>query len=393
MSSERTFDAPCGNWIGGARRAASASFAVGEARFARSGEREVDEALEALRAGTTWASLSSSERRELLGAVLERLVDEPDPGRRGAACLGLEEDELALAFGDLRAPLERGLAAQPPVASGSLAFVHPHWSELHAGVARVLAALAAGASVLALSHRRCPALLDAFAAAFHDAGGPQDALAILHDDGEAVLGGVLARRVAQVAWVSGPVEELARVERLAGAPPRPGARRPFGAGVLQAPPTRVVPALLSKSEAHVTRDADPRARARELAQQSLGRAPALGGERAGQVGRIVCDPSRFSTFTEAFLEALEAPDAGFEPRLPLESESAAALAHALQLGLDEGATLIHERGPSDSRAHRPNASVERLVFTNVDAGSRLAALSRPVPLVCLIRAPESDRSN
>lgn len=55
-------------------------------------------------------------------------------------------------------------------------------------------------------------------------------------------------------------------------------------------------------------------------------------------------------------------------------------------GLAEGATLIHEGAPGESRRPSRRAMMGPLVFTNVEAHMRLAAWSRPAPVLLLMRS-------
>jgi hypothetical protein len=74
--------------------------------------------------------------------------------------------------------------------------------------------------------------------------------------------------------------------------------------------------------------------------------------------------------------------------VPRERATAAALGAARDLGLDEGATLIHEDAGVGSRRAGGGAILVRLVFTNVEPHMRVAALRRPMPLLSILRGDD-----
>ena len=72
------------------------------------------------------------------------------------------------------------------------------------------------------------------------------------------------------------------------------------------------------------------------------------------------------------------------PLDPVEADLPAFLEAARGLGLNEGATLIHEsRGGSPRTAG--GGRIARLVFTNVEPKMRIWGLDRPAPLLLLSR--------
>ena len=117
----------------------------------------------------------------------------------------------------------------------------------------------------------------------------------------------------------------------------------------------------------------------------------MSGQLPGQVGLVTVDPRRLSAFTEELLAALEVEHVA-EPCLPFVDRGLGALLEGQRdLGLDEGATLIHEGLMSGSRPSGQSAKLARLIFTNVEPRMRLLASSRPAPILLLVRedAPTS----
>lgn len=341
-----------------------------------------------------------------LGGVLERaaaaLARDPDPDGTLAASLGLEPRELARTFDGLEgeladvcdawAPLrgvQRGAGGGAGCASGgadsrggrALALVRVHWSELYAGLARELVPLfAAGASAVVLSDPTVPELAELFAGALATAGLPAAALAVLHADHDELVRAAVDGDTFDSVRLVGLEPLGARVERWRAA----GGGAHFGAGVVaRERATRVEFRAPGSSTARVRRDDDPRARAHEVLRAALGRAASLSGQRAGQIGRVVCHPRAFSAFTGELLRILRSEREYREPLPFLDPDLAGHVRRARELGLDEGATLIHE-GP-DEVACASGSAAGWIVFTNVEPHMRIASLTRPAPLLSLMR--------
>ena len=116
---------------------------------------------------------------------------------------------------------------------------------------------------------------------------------------------------------------------------------------------------------------DPAHAAQRVARLAFG-APVAGGFLADALGAVWVHPRRFAAFHSALLAALEGDPAG-APGVPVApcaklAEFRDAFFVTRRLGLDEGATLIHDPGHSSARS----GPGHRAVFTNVEPGSRLA---------------------
>lgn len=285
---------------------------------------------------------------------------DPDPGGRVATTLGLEPAELAASQADLAEVLRRALRVGAD-ARGELAIVAPHWSGLVRGAAEsVLRALARGACVIAVSDPELPMAMQAVASALAHADLPAGAFALVHDDGETTLAALLEHAPAGVLVGSGTQDRVRRMRVLAQ---RNAA-------------LRAELAELCNRTALVRQDDDVRIAAHRIAHAAFGRAGALSGQAPGQVGRVACHERAFSRFTAELLSML---DADTTPAIPIRA--AATLLHgarARDLGLDEGATLLRSGAAG---------GVLPIVFTNVEEYMRLAVLSRPAPILCLMRAP------
>ena len=225
-----------------------------------------------------------------------------------------------------------------------------------------------------------------------EAGLPPGVLSLIHDDGSTCLRAALLSGGIHRVRFGGNVEELAEVTRLAepGAVLRQRAGRlaPFGAGVIEPAPPELFLHSPQNAPLTVGADEDPDLSAREACERAFGPATALSGQRAGQVGRVLCHQRLFSRFTEALLahvEELDPPCALFDGSLAAYTES------LCRLGLDEGATLI--QGGLDAFGRRPRSGKGGVpvpsIFTNVEPQLQLALASRPAPVLSLIRSTES----
>ena len=111
--------------------------------------------------------------------------------------------------------------------------------------------------------------------------------------------------------------------------------------------------------------------AEQVVEEAYGRS-ALGGLAGDRLAQVWVDPRCFSRFTACLLEVLEEAegDPWFTPAPwvdaggPDAATAALDVAAARRVGLDEGATLIHERPGSDGR-------LLGVVFTNVEPRMRL----------------------
>ncbi|MEE8469467.1 MAG: hypothetical protein V3T22_13495, partial [Planctomycetota bacterium] len=378
--------------------AAGEGAALGE--WPRSTVDDVRDAVDALRRGSAdWASRAPLERCAILSSALQILGTDPDPGNCIARTLGLPPAELARRAA--RLPRRVGLpqvgraggdvaGSAPPAPSdpgGGLALVHRHWSELHEGAAGALCSeLAAGRVVLLLGDPRVPALADRLAVALVAAGVPAGALAVLHDDADDTLRAALISGAFERVVASGHGSDesvLARsIETLSG-------QSAFGRGVLDTSLPELVFTRLECGRARVRRGDDPAQRAREVARAAFGSSQTMSGQLPGQVGVVTVDPRRLSVFTAELLVALEVEQLA-EPCLPFVDRGLGALLEGQRdLGLDEGATLIHEGLRSGSRPSGEGAKLARLIFTNVEPRMRLLAGGRPAPLLLLVREEDS----
>jgi acyl-CoA reductase-like NAD-dependent aldehyde dehydrogenase len=164
----------------------------------------------------------------------------------------------------------------------------------------------------------------------------------------------------------------------------------FGAGVLEVSGREVVfeGIAVRDATAVVTSECDPGEEAEAIHEAAFGSAEALGGERDGCVGRVVCHEALFWAFTEALLACYDAQEEGsVMVREPLQRGHRAWMAELSQVAVGEGATWLRG-GPSDSIGRGGRAKMVRSVFTNVEPNWRLARAGRPSPALALIRAPD-----
>ncbi len=125
---------------------------------------------------------------------------------------------------------------------------------------------------------------------------------------------------------------------------------------------------------------DPEHAARRVARLAFG-APVAGGFLAEALGAVWVHPRCFAAFHAALLAALEG-----ERGVPLSPSAKLPDFRDLffvtrRLGLDEGATLIHDPGHATARS----GPGHRAVFTNVEPGSRLARDLEPAAVLRILR--------
>lgn len=343
----------------------------------RSTAADVQRALDALERGARpWGERSPDERAALLERGARRFSSEPDPDGALAARLALQPAELAQLLA--RRPPPR--VAAPRARAGGLSLVRPHWGALLSGAQAALAELAAGRAVLLLADPRVPELVERLADVLLEVGVEPGALAQLTEHGrngllEAAASGRVARFVLGVAGEDGR-DLVAAVERAAE-------RAGFGAGVVDLQPPEVELVRVERGVARVALEDDPERRAREVARAAFGRLETLSGQLDGQVGVVHVHARRLSRFTEALLRALEHEGLADPPAAFVDPSLSRHLEEFRDLGLDEGATLIHEGGPS--QGPRGGARLTRLVFTNLEPQMQLVACSRPAPALLLMR--------
>jgi Aldehyde dehydrogenase family len=340
------------------------------------------------RGAQPWFETPLEQRRALLERAGQLLLATPDPEGLIRDCLGLEAREQGALLVGLGPALDGAALGEGPARPG-IAGLRRSWTERLGGLVRaVFEQLAAGQVVLLLSDGSVPALADRLTDALLEAGLPRDALALVHDDGDAALRAAAGDPRVSRLRVSGHPGQQARCAPLLERAAR-GAT--FGSGVLEDNRGRDFAFdVLGRGQRIVDLSQDPREAAVRIVEAAFGRVQTLSGQAAGQVGSVELAPRRISVFTEALLGALER-DGVVDPALePLETDLAPALERVRELGLNEGATLIHEaRVPS--RRPGGGARIARLVFTNVEPGMRLSAWSRPSPVLLISRLEPEPR--
>ena len=388
-----------GNWIDGRWRASEsgAFFEVGERvgtleRWARSSATDVDAAFRSATNGAPrWSRLKRAERVDLLRRVPSALdLDVLEPAL--ARDLGLETGELRER---LELELFRFGEAIEIVAEGAdqtgVGLFQAHWSDLVGGVgARLATRLVAGQCAVLLSHPLLPRAGDAFARAFEDADLPLGVVTLLHGDTNEPL----EASCAAPQLVFARLKE--RDERLETSVARCAAR----------PHVQVAAWRVANATAIVRQSDDVRARAAEVIDRCLGRSSTLSAQFPGQIARVLCHQRNFSRFSEELLACLESSTDAQRPVAPLEPYLAEHVTDAWSLGLDEGATPIFGAVPQDRRDEddtsppyaigAPPSSarggVRPIVFTNVDPRSGLALLTRPAPLLGLVRTSSDEQA-
>jgi aldehyde dehydrogenase (NAD+) len=372
------------DWIGGEWRAAAGELFFERAlrrgespvpeRWPRSGSGDVHAALDACaHAAPRWSSRTRGERLALLVAATEALERDLEAVPRIASALGLRDDELAPRHADelyrTREALE--LLADGPHAEG-VGFFQAHWSDLAAGLlTRLAPKLAAGQTAIVLGDPHLPCAAELVARAFEAAGLPRGVMALLHDDTDATLHA--AATSAGLAWLRLKAHDQ-RLDTLRA--------RWRGRDVSHWTcwPVR------ARSRV-VAGDADASLEAELVIEQSLARSTTLSAQFPGQTARVLCHQRLFSKLGEELLARLESSPDARAPLPAIEADLDAYVGDAWELGLDEGATPLAGWG-GDGSAHGSGAWP--CLFTNVEPRSRLAALTRPAPVLRLIRVPSDE---
>jgi len=421
------------NWIGGAWASASGgTFSVEAAPVSDVGSRAPGNIRNGARGGTElgqWPRSSSAAAREALAAAhgaagrwwalgirgrrhcLERVTHElaangDDSGSLGRR-LGLTEAELAPHLERVGLPRvagASGAARDTPAPGPALGIAH--WSNLVAGTARAsFELLLRGHTLVLLPDPKLPMVGDALAQALERADLPPGTVSILHDDGEATLQALLGSGELAVVVASGYAADLQRIAYRARTAAGLATAAGFGAGLYDDPVPAPVPELvlhtLSSATFVVPEQGELEALADHVAEHALGRSRTLSGQLPGQIGRVLCPERRFSGFTSELLARLEERADMAEPVPPVDPSSPDIWRRIRELGLDEGATLIlgngvppgaggpRAAGPADGAASSPRAVRDATfwgsVFTNVEAEGRLSRLSRPAPVLRLLR--------
>lgn len=342
-------------------------------RWSRSRTADVERALVSLARGSrSWFEESTRWRWDERGYVGRA-------GREVAPVLGLDEDEAFTGT-------DRAVRIPERAAGPGVAVLRRSWSEGPAGLAAAARAeLSAGRTLLLLTDGRAPSLAASLAEELLDAGVPGSALALVCDDGDVALR--TASQCPEVTRValSGHEEDEARLARVLE---RARAAAGFGAGVVVTAERDVHFERLAPPCARVELDEDPQRAAAWVARAAFGRAR-LSGQAANQLGRVEVHPRRLSRFTAALLEELEERGVADPPVGPVERDLPAFLERVRALGLDEGATLVHEARVG-SPTGGPGGRIVRLVFTNAEPRMRSWGLARPAPVLLLSRLTDGD---
>lgn len=380
-----------GNFINGRWRAAGAGegFVVTDAEGAelarrpRSTAGELEEALGVLEGGSqAWWERAPLERAEALQAMDLQGELSAWSGAFGAR-IGVDGVSAERLLAEDLSELER---LEPVSAPGpGIALVRAAPTALLSGLLPlVFSALERGWCVLLMADPALPWLAEAVASAWQRAGGGPDTLALLQDDGATTTRSVLGSgRIAGVL----ARDHQERLKDLRAAMSTRAAEG-FGTGVVESKSSiaSFEGGLLRDSTAIVTSDLDPLEEAARICEAAFGRALALGGEREGSLGRVVCHEGLFSDFTRVLLErfdTLEAAEGALKQ--PLQAGLGAWSEELTQAAVGEGATCLRG-GPSDSIERGRRGKIIRSVFTNVEPKSRLARASRPAPALALLRA-------
>jgi len=321
-----------------------------------------------------WAARSREQRWAEVKEWAKALVRELDIASI-ADDFGLAPDEYSTHASEHELRLFEALEMhrEGAHAEGVVAF-GAHWSDGAAGiVARAVARLLSGQTLVVLGDRRAPHCADALALALEFSTLPPGVVNVLHaasnEARDALLG---TGGLAGVRWKA-PEHEL--------------------------------DALTARFRAHITSNWElwrcvnrtelvcehdnPAEAAESIAAQAFSRSATLSGQHPGQVARVLCHPRRFSRLCEELRARLDGDPELHRPAPPLDDDLERHVLKCWAAGLDEGATPIFG-GPPDARARVGSAGLEGVVFVNVDPAGALCRFTRPAPVLSLARVSSDE---
>lgn len=254
------------------------------------------------------------------------------------------------------------------------------WEGVGPQAAAFAAELAAGRPLLVFSDPAAPAVARGAVEALWMAGVPEEVLDVVDDSTDVELRATLEKASVTRLALQGDQEMQERVAPwLEG---KRGGNSSFGAGVVELPDIDCEFQLGCAHELTVKASDDPTLAATYVAGRAFGVGEKLGGQGEG-LERVFVPPRRLSRFTENLLTELEGQEWPEIP--PVERSLGRYLEDVRSLGLDEGATLIHEARERSPRGGGEGRIV-RLVFTNCEPRMRLFRLTRPAPVLLLSRS-------
>jgi acyl-CoA reductase-like NAD-dependent aldehyde dehydrogenase len=332
---------------------------------------------------------SSGERGEILDSL--------DLGDGLESCAAGVAARTGMSLEEAKRLLEEDLGEleewdSEPISGPGVSLVRCAPTALLSGLASLMMqSLERGWTVLLLADPELPWLAELLADAWLRAGAPAEALALLHDDGLSCARSALSSgRLSAVSICD--FEE--RLQSLQAKLPRRESSG-FGAGLAEHEHTGIsfygVP--LRDATSVVTSECDPVEEAVAVVEAAFGSALALGGEREGSIGRVICHERKFSAFTSALLEAFDALEERDGPlSRPLMPKLNDWMIGLSQAAVGEGATTLRG-GASGSNERAARGKMGRSVFTNLEPNWSLARAGRPAPALLLLRAPDDERAH
>jgi acyl-CoA reductase-like NAD-dependent aldehyde dehydrogenase len=387
-----------GNLINGVWRPAGTGqgFVIADAegeeleRRMRAETSDLEEALAVLEGGCqAWWEQGAGGRGEILDS-LDLSAGTQRCAAGIAARIGLSLDE---AEGLLKGDFEELESAEVDTATApGVALVRCAPTALLSGLAsQLVQTLERGWSVLLLADPELPWIAELLADAWVRAGAPVDVLALLHDDGASCARAALSSgRLSSASICDLDVRLESFQAKLVGRESGAG----FGAGVVGGGALRPsfcgIP--LRDATSVVTSDCDPAEEAFAVVEAAFGSALALGGEREGSIGRVVCHERQFSAFTHSLLEAFDALEQRDGPLIrPLLPQLNGWMTELSQAAGGEGGTTLRG-GASDSNEKGARGKMGRSVFTNLGPNWSFASAGRPAPAIALLRAPDDEKA-
>ncbi len=362
-------------WFAGVRTMLASGVDALDHRWPDCGAPDVQAAIEAAGAAApSWLAIGRVTRHEHLSRLAHALVRECDVAAI-ADELSLDGSEYAPWRSEHELRLFEALEFHRDgfEGSGVLAF-GAHWSDGAAGLlARLIARLASGQTVVVLADPRTPHAAEALARALETSTLPSGVVNVLHARSHEARDALLSTPGLAGARWKAPQHEL---EQLA---------QRFAA---RASSSWEWWRCANRSLVVCERD-NPEEAAQSIAEQSLARAATLGGQLPGHVARVFCHQRGYSRLCEELRRRLARDQAASRPCRALEADIERHVLAQWTLGLDEGATAILGAPPA-ARAHATELAPAGIVFVNVDPAGALCRASRPAPVLSLVRVASDE---
>lgn len=325
-------------------------------------------------AAPRWLARSRAVRWRAADELARALAREVDVSAIGAD-LGLAPEEYAQHASEHELRLFEALeyCREGVEQEGVIAF-GAHWSDGAAGLlARLLTRLVGGQTAIVWADSRAPHASHALARALESSTFPAGVVNVLHGESREGRDALFATPGLACARWKAPQAELQH----------------FAARFAARLTPRWELWRCANRSALVCEHDNVEEAARSVAEQAFSRAATLGGQRPGQVARVLCHQRRFSHLCEELRRLLAVDADATRPCRALDDDLERHVLASWTQGMDEGATPIFGAPPA-ARERSSAEGVGGVVFVNVDPAGALCRSSRPAPVLSLVRVASDE---